>query len=243
MLKRLVALSLVVAFWCGQLPLDAAQQPAASPAPVHRLTVPAGTVVQLNLVSPILSKSSKPGDTVRAAVAFPVTVQGQLAIPAGSFVEGQIAKIFDVDKHGHRKVNLQLHFTRLLFASGYALPLDAVNSEEMAGLQIPGLDRQTLASLTGSMPLAMIGMGQTVQPQNPGMPGPDPKILIPAILGGFAALVTGMLLVAHHSARNYENNNDFTVQEAGWQFQMSLSAPLVLDADQAAAAASQAAKK
>jgi len=37
----------------------------------------------MTLVSPIKSKSTKVGDAVRAVVAFPITVGGQVAIPAG----------------------------------------------------------------------------------------------------------------------------------------------------------------
>lgn len=70
----------------------AVSQQAAAVAPTAAtaaIDVPAGTKVQLNLVNPIMSLSTKPGDTVRAVVAFPVTVGNHVAIPAGTFVEGQ----------------------------------------------------------------------------------------------------------------------------------------------------------
>ncbi|HEY1808815.1 MAG TPA: hypothetical protein VGG42_09650, partial [Acidobacteriaceae bacterium] len=94
------------------------------------LVVPAGTGIALTLVTPIQSKTTKVGDTVRAVVAFPVTVGAQVAIPAGTYVEGMVNT---VSAHGP---SVTIHFTRMLFANGYSVPLDAMNTQ--AAVEWPG---------------------------------------------------------------------------------------------------------
>src|ERR1700761_4618095 len=70
---------------------DSQQSAAAVPAAgTGTIDVPAGMKIPLNLVTQIMSKSTKPGDAVRAVVAFPVTVGSRLAIPAGTYVEGRL---------------------------------------------------------------------------------------------------------------------------------------------------------
>jgi hypothetical protein len=47
------------------------------------------------------------------------------------------------------------------------------------------------------------------------------------------ALIIGMVVYAHHHA----NSTDFVLYDAGWQFQMVLDSPVMLNAAQVAAAA------
>ena len=65
------------------------------PAPSSpTIVVPIGTAIQLHfLMSAVKSKSTKAGDTVRAVVAFPVTIGTELAIPAGTFVDGNVIRV------------------------------------------------------------------------------------------------------------------------------------------------------
>jgi hypothetical protein len=44
----------------------------------------------LALTSPILAKTAKGGDSVYAQAVFPVAVNNQMAIPPGTYVQGQI---------------------------------------------------------------------------------------------------------------------------------------------------------
>ena len=89
---------LVAALCVFPMPSLHAQAPTdtttiAAPATPSGPTIPSGTVALLTLVTPINKKVSKPGDTVRAAIAFPVTVGNQIALPIGTIAEGQIATI------------------------------------------------------------------------------------------------------------------------------------------------------
>lgn len=137
---RLVLATIFLSFFlCAS---QAAQEQQQSPIPATQprqhdtlanptITIPAGTKVVLSLTSPVWSKTVQVGDRIFAATAFPVAVDGQMAIPPGTYVEGRI----DALKHPTRRKNeaqFQLHFTKLIFVSGYTVLLSDVSSIEPA---------------------------------------------------------------------------------------------------------------
>ena len=118
--SQFIAGLLVLSVLASQTAFAAGPQvpaPAPSGTPAQTITVPAGTVVPLTLVGQIKSKSTKVGDTVRAVVAFPITVGTQVAIPAGTYVEGVVTSLTAQAKTTHQP-DVQIHFTRLLYANG-----------------------------------------------------------------------------------------------------------------------------
>lgn len=223
---------------------QAAAQPApqAAPAPAdNTLTVPAGTSVPLTLVTLIKSKSTPIGGTVRASVAFPVTVGTRLAIPAGVFVEGQLEQAV-FPKHykqlkGTPAVSpLKVHFTRLIYPNGYTVGLDAevsANAIPVVGEQAPGAETaavdwpETTPGQHGPSPGEPLPEPQTTTTTNPfAHAGPNPA----AIYGPIAAFggILAILLVLRHRGQNL----DSVLYGAGYQFQMTLSTPLLLDHSQ-----------
>ncbi|HUJ29647.1 MAG TPA: hypothetical protein VLY23_00070 [Candidatus Acidoferrum sp.] len=100
---------------------DSPGQPqATSPTAEAKIVVPAGTAVSLALTSPILAKTAKAGDSVYAQTAFPVAVNDQMAIPAGTYAQGQIDALTRpgwLSPHAQ----LQIHFTKLIFVNGYTV--------------------------------------------------------------------------------------------------------------------------
>ena len=84
---------MIASLTIGQAPIpNPAPVPAAQQAPASStasaITVPVGTAIPLTLMNSVKSKSTKPGDMVRAVVAFPVTVGSRLAIPTGTLWKG-----------------------------------------------------------------------------------------------------------------------------------------------------------
>ena len=242
----LIAVFLVAQICSAQIP------PVAAPtAPSGTVTVAQGTSVALTLVSSVKGKSTKPGDAVRAVVAFPVTVGTQLAIPPGTYVEGVVNAVTARAPKTHM-ASVLLHFTKLVFANGYSVALNAVNTE--AEVILPETDNQTTYEIadaasgapylgtgfagkgfgaTGVSESGFGGAGQTT-PTLPPLPsvGPSPAMVVGiAVGGGVAVLVTALALSHHHG------NPDFVLFDNGWQFQMVLQSPLTLDASQVAAAA------
>jgi hypothetical protein len=86
------------------------------------LAIPSGTKATLALVDPVWNKAAKIGDNVYAAVAFPVDVRGQILIPAGTYVQGIVDELARPNWHSNR-AEFQMHFTALIYANGYAVPL------------------------------------------------------------------------------------------------------------------------
>jgi len=225
----LVAIAALLVGQTGNLVGQTGQQPAKV------VTMPAGTRVPLTLVSAIKSKSTKVGDTVRAVVAFPVTAGDTLAIPAGSFMEGTVTKLVVRPKGSHQP-DVEIHFTRLLFANGYTVTLDANN--EQAKADSPAPDTMVAALIAAVDSVGSFALfGQTIsqsQPTPPPLPqvGPSPGPIIGATLGGIGALVIAGILFGRHRA-----GQDAVLLDAGWQFQAVTTGALVLDGDKVRAAA------
>jgi len=206
-----------------------AQTAAAKP-----ITVPAGTAIPLTLMTVIKSKSTKPGDSIRAVIAFPVTVGTQLAIPAGTYVQGVVEKV-TAKPLSNKAPMLSVRFTRLVFTNGYSAPISAVNSQALLAPQDTSGPANEVAEL---LPLQFpgqhfaMGEGQQTLPPLPQV-GPSKGVVIGATVGGFAAFTIGMLVWVHRRANSY----DYAVFDVGWQFQMVLDGPVTLNAAQVAAAA------
>ena len=189
-----------------------------------------------------MSQSTKPGDTVRAVVAFPVTVGNQVAIPAGTFVEGQLISARAAGtkaKKGTSGRPLQIHFTKLVYANGYTVPLDARDAEASvmsaasgaadAAVQMPvGLHER------GPDGGAAFIEGQVGEPFPPTrispLPavGPNPAVVIGGALGGLALVGLISLLVV----KRHVKSTDAVLYNAGWQFSMALTSALRLDGAQ-----------
>ncbi len=175
---------------------------------------------------------------MRAVVAFPVTIGTQLAIPAGTFVDGSVIRV-TAHPAGGQKPSFSVHFTRLVFSNGYSV---ALNGENTQAFLLPAESSAPANEVAELLPPRLpgahfaMGEGQEPLPTLPTLPqvGPNPAVIGGAVGGGFAALVILMVVLAHHRV----NNTDFVLYDAGWQFQMVLDSPVTLDAAQVAAAAS-----
>jgi hypothetical protein len=240
----------------GQTPIPATQiaPPAAQSSPVQNapaagqvapapssptIVLPIGTAIQLTLMSAVKSKSTKAGDTVRAVVAFPVTIGTQLAIPAGTFVDGSVIRV-TAHPAGGQQPSFSVHFTRLVFSNGYSVELNGENTQALLLPAESSAPMNEVAELTPPrMPGAHFAMGEGqvgTPPTLPPLPrvGPNPAVIGGAVGGGMLALIIGMVVYAHHHA----NSTDFVLYDAGWQVQMVLDSPVTLNAAQVAAAAS-----
>lgn len=194
---------------------NGAQNQGQSPT----IVVPAGTSIQLALTNPITTKSMKAGTPLRAMVSFPVSVGSQVAIPVNTYVEGAIDSV-----QGARTANpvLRAHFTRVIFANGYTVPL--TGDIEVAQTILPEGEHFELASYeSGNAPSLMLA---ALQQQPPPLPKPGPSS---GEIAAFVALpVIGIVLIVLAAKHNGGANG--VVFNSGWQFEMVLQAPLTLDA-------------
>ena len=235
---RIVACFLIAAVNAAQTPTT--PQAAVPPVETGTIAVPQGSLVALNLISSIKSKSTRPGDPVRAVVAFPLAIGDRVAIPPGTFAEGIVDKVNAHPRRGDPP-NVQIRFTRLLFTNGYSVPLVATNTQAM--LLAPDPKTQSgwqLADSRDGAPFlgeAFAAPGQTT-PQLPPLPanGPSPGTLAGIGIGTTLGILVLALTIGHHRA----GSADYILFDTGWQFQMALQQPLTLDAAQVSAAVAMA---
>jgi hypothetical protein len=185
------------------------------------ITVPAGTRVALWLTNSISTKWARKGDSVRAVTAFPVAAGGQIVIPTGTYVEGQLEKVTKRGPSG--PAGLQIRFTRMVFQSGYAVALDGATAqaraERSSGASVPGG-----GAASGSQSASGYAMANQQTPglTPPPMPGPNLAVITGVTVGVMAATVVGGILWARH--RSHE-----IVFDTGYQFDMVLQNPMALD--------------
>src|SRR5580704_15294401 len=98
------------------------------------VTLPAGTKIVLALTSPVWARSAKPGDSVYSSAAFPVAIGNVIAIPPGTYVQGQIDALTRPSWLSSR-ATFQMHFTKMIFANGYTVEIPSVpqNTSGQAG--------------------------------------------------------------------------------------------------------------
>ncbi|HEY7213151.1 MAG TPA: TrbI/VirB10 family protein [Thermoanaerobaculia bacterium] len=94
------------------------------PPRLTTVTVPAGTVLDAEFTQTVASNTSAPGDSFRARVAHDVTEDGEVVIPAGSEILGEVTEAVPTRKVGGQ-AKLALRFTDLVLPSGATVPIDA----------------------------------------------------------------------------------------------------------------------
>ena len=93
--------------------------------PRDSVTVPAETQVSIQMLSGIHTRVNHPNDLVTARVLKPVYVNGHIALPSGSILDGRITMIRK-SGHVHRPAELRLRFDEVVLPDGQAEPMTGV---------------------------------------------------------------------------------------------------------------------
>jgi hypothetical protein len=140
--------SAVTVFWflsCGALAQqqiaealpDAPSSDQASSPPVQPpITVPAGTRLTLVLANSVNSRETRAGDQISAQVTVPVIINDQVAIPAGTYVQGRAQKL---TRNG-TQADMVVQSVALVFSDGYITHLNGpvnIESEEWTAFNSP----------------------------------------------------------------------------------------------------------
>lgn len=97
--------------------------PPPPPAPA-KVTIPAGTTLAIRLVDAIDSEKAQPGQSFRATLDTPLSLEGDVAIPAGYDVEGQVVDVKSAGKFAG-KSELVLQLSRIsVGAKSYSIQTD-----------------------------------------------------------------------------------------------------------------------
>ena len=151
-IKQSVALVCVSALcWAQEPPRLKTREEVAAPAKAEKRepkdvwVVPAGTRLPIALRQPITTKGARVGDPIYAQTTFPVVIDGDMVIPAGTWVQGVVD---NVKRAGRIKgtAELQFHLTKLIYANGYTLDIaaaiDQVPGSETSSVKEPGTVKQ-----------------------------------------------------------------------------------------------------
>jgi type IV secretion system protein VirB10 len=116
----------------------------AAPTNPNTVTIPAGTKIPLSLKQAISTKNAREGDAVYAETAFPFVVDDRVIVPAGSYIQGKIARV-ERAGHGKGRAEILMHFTSIIFPSGYTvmLPGSVENT--------PGADNKSVKDSEGTI--------------------------------------------------------------------------------------------
>jgi hypothetical protein len=108
--------------------------------------IPAGTKVALRLKQANSTKTAREGDAVYAETTFPIAIDDRILIPVGTYVQGKISHI---QRGGHIKgrAELLIHFTSLIYPSGYTVMLPGALDNE------PGAEHATMKDAGGPVRL------------------------------------------------------------------------------------------
>lgn len=88
---------------------DTRSEPPPPPPPPHKVTVEPGTQLAIRLVDAIDTEKNKLGDTFRATLNSPLSVEGEEVVPAGTDVTGHIVDLKSAGKFaGQSELVLQL---------------------------------------------------------------------------------------------------------------------------------------
>lgn len=113
-----------------------AEPNSGQPNPVKsasaKIEVPTGTHIPLVLHNAVSTRSAKMGDPIYLETLFPVMVNGRVAIPAGSYVSGEVT---ETKRPGRVKgrAELMVRLTTLILPNGYMVSLVAVPNSAGTG--------------------------------------------------------------------------------------------------------------
>lgn len=232
-------------------------QPSQAPAENQTLTIPSGSRIALVLTQPVETRHLRRGDDIYAQVTSPVVAGNQVAIPAGTFVQGTLDKIERVNGRGE----VHLQSMSITFPDGYVAKISGpttLESDEGYAIKDPGQGRMgaAFAVAAGGAGLgALIGhsVGSSSQTLTttlpPGCTGPPPECLsssmtvpgntgmhtaIGAGVGGAIGMVASLalLLSSHHF-----------FLEAGTPAEITLQQPVSLEQGEVSKAVQQSAQQ
>jgi hypothetical protein len=140
-------------------PDSSGAQASTNPGPqATAVTIPAGTHVALALTHPVDSRTTHHGDEVFAQTTSPLIVSNQVAIPAGTFVQGKVDKM---NRRGTRG-ELLMQSLSVVFPNGYVAtiqgPLTMETDEGTAWTNPSSAEKAGMIAA----PLAGLGIGAAI---------------------------------------------------------------------------------
>lgn len=140
-------------------PAPAPPVEAAAPPPPRQVTIPTGTPIAVRLIDAIDTATAQQGATFRATLNQPLSVNGEVAIPAGYDVEGHIVEVQSSGKFTGKSV-LTLQLDRIsVNGKHYIIQTDQFH-RETAGRGKNTAEKVGIGSVLGGVIGAIAGGGK-----------------------------------------------------------------------------------
>jgi hypothetical protein len=112
---------------------DSSTSPAPSPkASQETLLVPTGTRIPLVLHNAVTTRNARAGDPVYLETLFPISIQGRILIPAGTYVQGEIQEAKRPGKvKGVGEIRMRLN--SMILPNGYTVDFNATPTNAGTG--------------------------------------------------------------------------------------------------------------
>jgi hypothetical protein len=109
-----------------------AKAAAEAPTPGPKVEIPTGTHLSMVLHNAVSTRSARPGDPVYLETIFPVMINGKVAIPAGSYVSGEVT---DAKRAGRVKgrAELMIKLNTLILPNAYMVSFNGSPSSAGTG--------------------------------------------------------------------------------------------------------------
>ncbi len=145
------------------LPADTPAPPppaeAPAPPPPVEVTIPSGTPISVRLIDPLNSATAQQGQTFRASLNAPLSVNGETAIPAGYDVVGHVVEVESGGKFTGKSV-LTLQLDRIsVQGKRYNIQTDQFH-RETAGRGKNTAEKVGIGSVLGGVIGAIAGGGK-----------------------------------------------------------------------------------
>lgn len=153
-------------------------------------TLPADTVISVQMNSTLSSRTARVGDKFIATVTVPVYVNGQTVIPAGSVIEGRVTQVTPA-KRMNRSGTIGIDFDDLVFPNGARVGLvgSLTSADPETRRQID--DESRVSGKSNKQPAVFIGGGGAIGAVLGGIAGGGKG----AVLGGAAGAGAGVAAV------------------------------------------------
>jgi hypothetical protein len=163
---------------------------SATYAEKHTIDIPAGTTFDIEMVTPVDTRTSNVGDKIEGKLIAPITLNGTVVAEAGSKVSGEVSDVQRASRHkgAEDRASLALEFNSL----------DTVDGPKTLHATVNNAEGKMVAKGTGTRDKLIIG-GSTVAGAIIGkVAGGDTKSTIIGAVGGAAAGTGAMLMVKGH---------------------------------------------
>lgn len=178
--------------------------------------VPAGTALMVKLQTTLATFSNKPGDLFQGQLIQPVVVDGRTVIPAGTMLEGRVAKVTEPRRITGRPT-IKIVPETLVLAGGERLAVDATLVDTNAG-------RDTDVNQEG----AFKGPGHDRRDKMEAGGGAAGGMLIGGLVGGPAGILVGGMVGAGSTGAHWLSKHRSATLPSGTTLTIELNRPLTI---------------